>query len=98
MGIKGKERREGRGRGMEGEEEREGKVSDENEGERGKERKGEEMQRGRLKEWECRRVEARGGGKLTRERVPTCLFRQMLSTDAVPSLLLIHSPPLPSPL
>ena len=75
MGIKGKERREGRGRGMEGEEEREGKVSDENGGEGGEGREREEMQRGRLKERECRRVEARGGGKLTREWVPTCLFR-----------------------
>ena len=29
------------------------------------------MQRGRLEEWEYRRVEVRGGGNLTRELVPT---------------------------
>ena len=36
----------------------------------------------------------KGGEKLTREWVLTCLFTQMLSTDAVPSLLLMS---LPSP-
>ena len=76
-----------------GGEEREGRVRDENGGEGGKGRGREEMQTGRLKEWECRRVAARGGGKLTREWVPTCLFRQMLSANAVLSLLLISLPP-----
>ena len=52
------------------------------------------IRRGQLKEWECRRVEVRGGEKLTRDWVPTCLFTQILSNDAVPSLLLMS---LPSP-
>ena len=42
-----------------------------------------------------------GDEKLTKEWVPTCLFTQMLSTDAVPLLLLMslpsRHPPTPLP-
>ena len=54
----------------------------------------EELQRGQLKELDCRQVEMKGGEKLTREWVPTFLFTQMLSADTVSSLLLMS---LPSP-
>ena len=59
----------------------------------------EEIRRGQLKEWECNieEVEMKGGEKLTRKWVLTCLFTQMLSTDAVPSLLLMSLPSTPLP-
>ena len=77
-GGEGGKGREGNGNGGEGGKGRRGMGIEGKEGREGRGRgiEGEEeMQRGRLKERECRRVEARGGGKLTREWVPTCLFR-----------------------
>ena len=102
-GGEGRERDGIEGMGGKRKEERDGMVEEGGEGwygrgrRRGKGREGRVkryIQRGQLKEWECRRLEVRGGEKLTREWVPTCLFTQMLSTDAVPSLLLMS---LPSP-
>ena len=79
-------------------EERDGIVEEGGEGREGR-MKRYNYTEGTVKEWECRRVEVRGDEKLTRKCVPTCLFTQMLSTDAVPSLLLISlpSPHSPSP-
>ena len=94
--------REGRGEEGRGEEEREGRVRDGmgmegKEGREGKGREREEMQRGQLKERECRRVEVGGGGKLEGSRCQLVCSHRCFQLMQSHHCCSFHSPPPPLP-